>query len=154
MITVIHSHCDGERIVPLDFVVELRKIIEDYNKKLVHYKIKDFKKYLMPAIHKKGWTDEYYLDRSSKITITSVKEKTGLCIQTGNMARTYADMLKLQVLYSRGIINCGIMILAVANCGRAYGGNVASYERVIKELAIFDKVITIPLMVIGFDNLE
>ncbi len=154
MITVVHSHCNGIGAVPSEYVDELRQIVEGYKKKLGLYKINDFKQYLMPAIRRKGWSDEYYLDQTSKITITSIKEKTGLCIQTGNMARMYADLLKLQALYSRRTINCGILILATASCGRTFGGNVASYERVIRELDIFDRVITMPLLIIGFDNEE
>ena len=152
MITTIHNHCKSESVIPSAFATELRTVIEEYKKTLGLYTISDFKKYLIPAIHKKGWSDEYYLDRTSKITITSIKEKTGLCIQTGNMARMYADLLKLQTLYSRGTITSGVLILATASCGRSFGGNVASYERVIRELAIFEKLITIPLLIIGFYN--
>ncbi len=152
MITTTYSHCNGEAAVPVEYVSELRTIVEGYKKKLGLYKITDFKQYLMPAIRRRGWSDEYYLDRTSKITITSIKDKTGLCIQTGNMARMYADLLKLQALYSRGTINGGILILALSSCGRVFGGNVASYERVIRELGIFDKVITMPLLIIGFDS--
>ncbi len=152
MLTITYSHCDGESIVPSVYVDELCKIVNNYQKKLGLYKINDFKQYLLPAIHRKGWSDEYFLDRTSKITITSIKESIGLCIQTGNMARMYADLLKLQALYSRGTINGGILILPVASCGKTFGGNVASYERVIRELHIFDKVITMPLIIIGFDN--
>lgn len=81
-----------------------------------------------------------------------MKDKTGLCIQTGNMARVYADLLKLQALFSRRTIDSGILILATVKCGRQFGGNVASYERVLRELDIFDKVVTMPLVVIGFNN--
>ena len=152
MITVVYNHCNGEKIVPSAFATELRSVIEAYKKTLGLYKISDFKKYLIPAIYKKGWSDKYYLDRTSKITITSLKEKTGLCIQTGNMARMYADLLKLQALYSRETITGGVLILATASCGKSFGGNVASYERVIRELSIFERVITMPLLIIGFDN--
>lgn len=152
MITTIHNHGNSDGIVPDSFVEELRLILEQYNKRLGLYKISDFKKYILPAIHKNGWSQEYCLDRVSKITITSIKEKIGLCIQTGNMARTYADLLKLQALFSKGIITGGILIVATSNCGRSFGGNIASYERIIKELSIFYQVITIPLVIIGFDN--
>lgn len=154
MNTVIYNHHNGINEVPSEYVDELRQIIEKYKKTLEHYKISDFKQYLIPSIHKNGWSDEYFLDRTSKITITSIKDKTGLCIQTGNMARMYADLLKLQALYTKGIIKSGILILANAACGRSFGVNVASYERVIKELDIFDQVITMPLVIIGFDNEE
>lgn len=152
MITTIYNHCNAESVIPSAFTTELRAIIEEYKKRLGMYTISDFKKYLIPAIHKKGWSDEYYLDRTSKITITSIKEKIGLCIQTGNMARMYADLLKLQSLYSKKTITSGVLILATASCGKSFGGNVASYERVIRELSIFEKVITMPLLIIGFAN--
>lgn len=152
MITITHSHCNGANAIPADYVLELRSVIAEYKKTLGLYSVSDFKKYLLPSIHRKGWSDEYNLDRTSKITITSIKDRTGLCIQTGNMARMYADLLKLQALYSRGIINGGVLMLATASCGKAFGGNVASYERAIRELSIFDKVITMPLLIIGFDN--
>ncbi len=154
MIVRTYSHCSGESVVPSEYIEELTLVIEHYKEKLGLYKIADFKKYIMPAIHRRGWSDEYYLDRTSKITITSVKDKTGLCIQTGNMARMYADLLKLQALYTRRVINDGVLILPTASCGRSFGGNVASYERVLRELEIFDRVITMPLVVIGFDNEE
>ncbi len=152
MVTIVYSHHDGKSTIPSDFVDELRAVIGGYTKKLGLYKINDFKQYLLPAIHRKGWSDKYCLDRTSKITITGVKGKTGLCIQTGNMARMYADLLKLQALFTRGAISGGILILAVDSCGKTFGGNVASYERVIRELAIFDQVITMPLIIIGFAN--
>lgn len=152
MITNTYSHCNGDGVIPIKLIAELRAIIEAYKKPLGLYKISDFKKYLLPAINKKGWSDKYYLDCTSKITITSIKGGIGLCIQTGNMARMYADLLKLQALYSRTMINGGILIIPTALCGRSFGGNVASYERVIKELSIFDKVITLPLLIVGFAN--
>ncbi len=152
MVTYTYNHCNGENNIPSSFVTELRLIIEDYQKELGLYSISDFKQYLIPAIHKKGWSDEFYLDRTSKITITSVKEATGLCVQTGNMARMYADLLKLQTLYSRKTINGGILILATSACGKNFGGNIASYERAIRELAIFNNVISMPLLLIGFDS--
>ena len=154
MTTKTHSHKDGKTIIPSQYVKELRQTIENYKKKLGLYKITDFKEYLIPAIQRKGWSDKYYLDRTSKITITSMKDETGLCIQTGNMARMYADILKLQALYSRNIISGGILVVATSACGRSFGGNVASYERIIRELDIFDQVITMPLMIIGFGNEE
>ena len=152
MITITYSHCCGESIVPSPFVLELRSIVENYKKPLKLYKITDFKEYLLPAIHKKGWSDEYYIDQTSRITITSIKDKIGLCIQTGNISRIYADLLKIQSLYLREIITGGILVLATEACAKSFGGNVAYYERVVRELSIFNQVITIPLLIIGFDN--
>ena len=78
-------------------------------------------------------------------------DKIGLCIQTGNVARTYADMLKLQALYTDGKINAGVLVLPVKECADTFGKNVANFERFLRELLyVFSKVITVPLLVVGF----
>ena len=152
MRTVKYSHAGGDAIVPPAFVDELLSIIKECDMRLGKYQIAVFKKHFLAEIHKKGWSDQYSLNRSSKITITSVKGKTGLCIQTGNMSRMYADLLKLQASYSQKIIDSGILILPVGACAKLVGDNIASYDRMIREMPIFDRVITMPLVIIGFDN--
>ena len=151
MRTIKYSHAGGEAIVPSHYVDELISIIEECNVRLGKYRISDFKKYFLAEIHKSGWSDKYSLNRTSKITITSVKGKTGLCIQTGNMSRMYADLLKLQATYAQKTIDSGILILPVDACAKLVGDNVASYDRMVRELPIFDRVITMPLVIIGFD---
>src|SRR5262245_9602614 len=58
-----------------------------------------------------GWPPEVTIDPTSKISVTSIRERVALCLQTGNMARMYADLLKLQTLYLRETINAGIVIV-------------------------------------------
>lgn len=101
-----------------------------------------------------GWSGEYRLDSDSQITITSYQNNIGLCFQTGNVGRVYADLLKLQTLYKRGNIIAGIMILPRKGMSRIFGSNCASYDRLLKELPIFSNVIDIPLVVIGIYELE
>lgn len=147
-----YSHRNGSDVIPQEYTDELGRILHRCKVEMKKYSIADFKNYLLPAIKRGGWSDEFYLDRNSKITISSIKGKTGLCIQTGNAARLYADLLKLQTLYARGTITAGIIILPVGTCARSLGTNLASYERAVRELDIFKQVITTPLVVIGFDN--
>ena len=152
MITETYNHRNGEDVIPISQIHEIRNLVENYRKKIGLYKIGDFKAYLLPELKKHGWSDEYYLDRTSNITITAIKEKTGLCVQTGNMARTYADLIKLQAIYMKSSITGGILILADNECAKEFGANVANFQRCVRELKIFDQVITIPLIIIGFNN--
>ena len=63
----------------------------------------------------------------------------------------YADLLKLQATYAQKTIDSGILILPVDAYAKLVGDNVASYDRMVRELPIFDRVITMPLVIIGFD---
>jgi hypothetical protein len=98
-----------------------------------------------------GWSEEAKLDPGSSITITSVLGSTGLCLQTGNMARVYADLLKLQLLFHRKKI-CGAILLVFAKqTATELGENIANFERLTKELKIFKEIITVPAIVFGLE---
>ena len=67
------------------------------------------------------------------------------------MSRMYADLLKLQAVYLRGSIDSAIFILPEDACAKLLGDNVANCERLRRELAIFDRAITVPLAIIGIE---
>jgi hypothetical protein len=107
---------------------------------------------ILDALARRGWSSEFDVDRQSSITITSIKGRIGMCFQTGNMSRMYADMLKLQVIYLRGTIDAAIMLVPTEEAAREFGSNIANQARLMRELAIFDRVVTVPMVVIGIDG--
>jgi hypothetical protein len=99
-----------------------------------------------------GWSGEVQVEPPSQITISSIKNRVGLCVQTGgNMSRMYADILKLQKLYLDNVISVGTLILPTSPAARALGDNVANADRLKAELPIFRKVIHLPLVLIAFE---
>jgi hypothetical protein len=99
-----------------------------------------------------GWSGEVRVEPPSQITITAIKSRVGLCVQTGgNMSRMYADVLKLQKLYLDDIIRVGVIVLATASAARELGDNIANADRLSAELPIFRKVIHLPLALISFE---
>jgi hypothetical protein len=98
-----------------------------------------------------GWAGEVVIDASSGISITSVRKRTGLCFQTGNMARMYADILKLQTVFSKRVIDDAALIIPTKSCAKALGSNIANFDRLTRELQIFRSVITVPLLVLGVE---
>lgn len=98
-----------------------------------------------------GWSGEVQLSRESKITITSAKNGVGLCLQTGNMSRMYADLMKLQNMFLSGTIKIGVMVVPSHQAAKKLGDNIINAKRLIRELGIFDKVIHMPLVVFAFD---
>lgn len=106
------------------------------------------KEAVLESLGGQGWPGEVNLDTASKISITSKKDRIGLCFQTGNMSRMYADLLKLQAVYLRGAIDAAIFILPEKECAKLLGQNVANCDRLRRELAIFDRTISVPLALI------
>lgn len=150
MNAVVKSHRSGSDVVPCSMVVEIQEALSKVDISLRKYVIKEFRSSFPTRLKELGWSDAVSLDSVSKISITSVRNNVGLCMQTGNVSRVYADLLKLQALYMRGSITSGIILLPTATAARAFGGNVASLERLMRELRVFNQVITAPLVIIGF----
>lgn len=154
MKTKIHSHRNGTRVVPEDIVHGIDYTVYTSLPQVDKESLIEFKDIVKDSLEKSGWSGEYRLDTQSKITITSYYNEIGLCFQTGNVGRMYADLLKLQSLYIKGKITAGIMLVPLARTAKILGSNIANYERLVKELSIFGEVITMPIVVLGFDGEE
>lgn len=152
MKSVVHSHSDGDNVFPEALRKEIERAIgkvEVYLKGGASKKIRDE---LLGALHTAGWSDELLLSPGSNITIASAKSGVGLCLQTGNMARMYADLLKLQTLYLNGIITCGALVLPSAPVAAKLGSNIANASRLERELDIFKKVFNLPTLVFSLEE--
>lgn len=100
-------------------------------------------------LHLDGWSGRVRLGVDSSISITSMNKGVALCLQTGNMSRFYADILKIQLLKRRRRIKAAIYIIPTTSAAKRLGSNVACYERFIEELRLFEKIITTPMLVFG-----
>lgn len=103
---------------------------------------------------RKGWSDEVTLCADAKISITSRKRDVGLCIQTGNVSRFYADLLKLEYLYKRSLIHSALYLIPDKALAKQWGQNIAHFERFVKEVRIFSQIIHAPILVFGIRPLE
>ncbi len=154
MKTKIYEHRSGLKVVPNDIISDVEKIIWNIKPILTKKSVTNIKEAVRERLKKEGWTGEYRLDVTSRITISSYLKGIGLCFQTGNVGRIYADLLKLQTLYTKGNITAGIILVPQIETAKELGSNMANYERLIRELPIFSQVITMPIVVIGFDGTE
>lgn len=153
MKTILYNYRSGREIVPKELLEGVIRILEGMDHRLGKYEIRRFKDRLSDQLQMQGWPGPVNLSATSSITITSLYRRVGLCAQTGNMARMYADLLKLQALYLDENLKAAIYLIPTKACANAFGGNVANYERFLNELRnIFSRVITVPMVVIGFDN--
>lgn len=146
----IYNHLDGIDVVPENMLNEIADVIEEYTPVIERNSVTKIKNDITEELLLRGWSKEFRLDTSSKITVSSFLRGIGLCFQTGNYGRVYADLLKLQTLYTKGKISAGIILVPDKNLALQLGSNMANYERLIGELPIFDEVISMPLIVVGF----
>lgn len=98
-----------------------------------------------------GWAMDVRLDSESMIKVFSLKNDLAFQLQTGNMSRAPYDLLKLEYLYKSGRIEAAALALPTGEAAKGIGDNIASAERVIRELKLFDRVITVPILVVAFE---
>lgn len=155
MKTIEYNYRSGKEIILPEIAQGVISVINGLDYSLSKYEIKNFKDDLSDRLKSQGWSDKASLSVKSNITITAILKNIGLCTQTGNMARMYADLMKLQALYMDEKIKAAIFVVPTKACANSFGGNIANYDRLLNELVnIFSKVITVPILIIGFDNVE
>ena len=134
-------------------IVVLVSALEGMSKPLTKEGRNEFKEELFHQIRRIGWSGKRKLfPLDSSISITSIKHDIGMCIQLGNIARYYADIVKLQHMHHSGSINEGILVVyhqEAANRLFQGGGNLATFERVMRELELMADSIIFPITLIG-----
>lgn len=98
-----------------------------------------------------GWAIDVRLDQELMLTVFAMKDDLAFQLQTGNMSRAPYDLLKLQYLFQSGRIEAAALALPTKDAAQAIGDNIANAERVCRELKLFDRVITVPIIVVAFE---
>ena len=98
-----------------------------------------------------GWSGEVKLAADSDMTITSVKDDVGLCLQTGNMSRMYADLMKLQTMYLNNHIKAAVILVPSQEAAKLLGSNIAQAKRLERELGIFKKAYHVPTIIYALE---
>jgi hypothetical protein len=98
-----------------------------------------------------GWSGEITINNEYDLTVFSKKADLAFQVQTGNASRAPYDLLKLQYLYAEQQIAAAILALPTRVAAKILGDNIASFERVAGELALFDRIITVPILLLAFE---
>lgn len=85
----------------------------------------------------------------SNLSVSFMREHIAACAQLGNVARTYADLMKLQALFRADTISMGVMIVPDDEWSRALGSNHASFSRLSRDVDLFERVIDVPLLLVA-----
>ena len=149
------SHRSGDSVLGTAVLGRMRKSLKGLPFKARRGCTAGVRNAILSQLQADGWSDKVQISPRRKLTITAMQRKVGLCLQTGNMARFYADLLKLQALFLEESIYGAVYLLPTRMAAKQMGQNVANFERLTSELSEeFHRVITVPMQILGFENGE
>lgn len=97
-----------------------------------------------------GWAIDPKVHPEYNLKVNAIKNRVALTVQTGNITRAFYDLLKFQVLYSKGRIDIAVLILPSHAAASCLGSNIANFNRVTGELKLFASIITVPSIILSF----
>lgn len=98
-----------------------------------------------------GWALNVDVDQAHRLKVFAEKEELAFQLQTGNVSRAPYDLLKLQYLFQKQRIEAAALAVPTRKAARTMGDNLAYAERVIKEMILFDRVISVPILLVAFE---
>lgn len=108
--------------------------------------------HIRSELTKEGWSEELYIARDlAGATIFSQKGDLAIQLQTGNISRVFYDLLKLQYLFNRNKIEAAALAVPTRSGASLLGSNIANFERLCSELELYDRIITVPILVVAFE---
>lgn len=147
----IYSHSAGREAFPASLQKEIIDAIHSVTIKPARGAATKLRDAFLSDLKSSGWSGEVPVSAGSDMTITSMKDQVGLCLQTGNMARMYADLMKLQAMYLDNAIKAAAIIVPSQPISLLLGSNIAQAKRLIRELDIFKKAYHVPTIVFALE---
>ena len=149
---VKYSHLGGEHIVPAPLQLEIEKAITAISVRPTKGSAAKIRKAFIQSIAVAGWSGEAPVSKESNITVTSTKDDVGLCLQTGNISRIYADLLKLQTMYLNSAIKSAVIIIPSHPMAKKLGSNIVNAKRLEREIAIFRLAYSAPTLIYSLES--
>lgn len=110
----------------------------------------DIREHVRNEFQADGWGLNVKVDQDMGLSVFALKGDLAFHIQTGNISRAAYDLLKLQQLFHSGRIEAAALALPSRECAAALGSNIANADRVTAELQVFNRIITVPIMLVAF----
>lgn len=91
------------------------------------------------------------INQAHGLRVFAMRGDLAFQLQTGNMSRAPYDLLKLQYIFHSEKINAAALALPTKETAKTIGDNVANAERVVSEMRLFARVITVSILVVAFE---
>ena len=111
----------------------------------------DIRKHVESEFRAQGWALNVRLSTELRLEVFATLSDLAFQLQTGNISRVPYDLLKMQYLFQEKRIEAAALALPTKTASKRIGDNIAYAERIIKELSLFDRVITVPILVVAFE---
>lgn len=147
-------HCAGDKALPKEQRRQVEVAISAIEVSPTKGAARLMRKQFLTSLKVAGWCNKLSVAPGSGMTITSASGVVGLCLQTGNMGRIYADLVKLQTLYLDGAISASAIVLPSQMVAKMLGSNIAASERLERELGIFRKAYHVPTVIYSLEVTE
>jgi hypothetical protein len=100
-----------------------------------------------------GWASSVKVDASLGPSVNALHASgVAFHVQTGNIARAFYDLMKLQSLYHQRRAIASILAVPTNVAARKIGGNLANFDRVREELeSLFSDQVSMPLLLAAFE---
>ncbi|MCH7540095.1 MAG: restriction endonuclease [Proteobacteria bacterium] len=109
-------------------------------------------RHIRSELSRNGWALDARVHPSFNLDINALKTRVGLTVQTGNITRAFYDLIKFEAMHANDRIDAALLILPSRGAASALGSNIANFTRVTNELGLFRHIITVPCLVLGFDE--
>jgi hypothetical protein len=146
------SHCAGDKCVSAALRKTVADAITGVTVKAGPGAATRIRGQLLSQLKASGWSGEVCVSADSDMTITAAKDDIGLCIQTGNISRVYADLMKLQAMYLDNLLKGAVIVLPSQDTAKLLGDNIAQAKRLERELSIFKKAYHVPTLVFAMES--
>jgi hypothetical protein len=110
----------------------------------------DIRDHVRSEFFQAGWAIDVKIDQDLGLSVFAMKDDLAFQLQTGNISRAAYDLLKMQYLYSSGQIEAAAIAMPTRQAALELGSNVANADRISAELEVFDRVITVPIVLLAF----
>jgi hypothetical protein len=98
-----------------------------------------------------GWSYNVRIDPRLDLTVTGMSQDLAFQVQTGNISRAMYDLLKIQYLFEQKKIEAAALAVPTKQAADIIASNVSHVDRVWGELQFFDRIVTVPLLVVAFE---
>ncbi len=114
---------------------------------------RELKAHVGAVLARSGWAFDIRLGSGSQVSLSAFHHLgAGVQVQTGNVARAFYDLLKLQSMFDQERMKVGVMLLPTKAAARTLGDNIANFDRTrLEHDYYFSNAIDLPLMMFAFE---
>ncbi len=132
-----------------DIAKDVFKVLDSIDFEFRRNKSGELKNRLNTEFKLMGWYNSLKVDPKLNWKIQYYYEDTAILYYFSNKARASLDLVKIQHMHQSKKIKKSVYIVLCKKEAVEMGDNLANFENIVKEINIFNKIFTLPILLIG-----